>query len=109
MTDMIVINGTRYREADAKRLGLSATSGKTVTAQTENTGAPLLTTGTADPNGAPVAPDPAATDNNPVAVDRPAGNGSKADWTDFALANGKTEAELDGLTRDDIAALFPAS
>lgn len=37
---------------------------------------------------------------------KPAKSASKGDWTEYALANGKTEADLDGKTRDDIAAMF---
>ena len=39
---------------------------------------------------------------------KPAGNASLEDWTAYALANGHSEAELKGLKRDDVKALFEA-
>lgn len=36
----------------------------------------------------------------------PAGNASKDDWHAYALANGKTSADLDGLGQREIRALF---
>ena len=41
-------------------------------------------------------------------ADKPAGNASLEDWTAYALANGHSEAELKGLKRDDVKALFEA-
>ena len=60
---------------------------------------------------APVAPEPEApvVDGEPAdpeAAPAPAGNASKDDWYAFALANGKTSADLDGLGQRDIRALF---
>jgi len=49
-----------------------------------------------------VEPDPAV----PEADAAPAGNASKDDWYAYALANGKTSADLDGLGQRDIRALF---
>lgn len=40
------------------------------------------------------------------AVELPKMNSSKADWRVFAMANGKTVEDLEGLGRDEIAALF---
>jgi len=40
------------------------------------------------------------------AGEAPAGNASKDDWYAYALANGKTSADLDGLGQRDIRALF---
>lgn len=37
---------------------------------------------------------------------KPAGNASKEDWHAYALANGKTSADLDGLKQSEIRALF---
>jgi hypothetical protein len=37
---------------------------------------------------------------------KPAGNASKDDWHAYALANGKTSADLDGLGQREIRALF---
>lgn len=46
-------------------------------------------------------------DANPDAVpEAPPGNGSREAWADYALASGKTEEEVTGLTRDEIRALF---
>lgn len=36
----------------------------------------------------------------------PKGNASRDDWYDYALANGRTAEELDGLKQSDIRALF---
>ena len=38
--------------------------------------------------------------------EKPQGNASKADWVDYALAHGRSEADLKGLSRDDIRDLF---
>lgn len=45
--------------------------------------------------------------NADPAGERPSGNASKADWAEYALANGKTTEDLDGLGRDQIRDLFP--
>jgi len=37
---------------------------------------------------------------------KPAGNASRDDWYAYALANGKTGADLDGLKQGEIRALF---
>lgn len=37
----------------------------------------------------------------------PKRNASKSVWSAHALANGYTESDLEGMKRDDIAALFP--
>lgn len=37
---------------------------------------------------------------------RPKANGSLEAWQDYAKANGKTDADLDGLGRDDVRDLF---
>ena len=50
----------------------------------------------------PVVPAAAAT----ATVARPAGNGSKADWEEFALAQGIPAVALEGKSRDEIAAIF---
>lgn len=42
----------------------------------------------------------------PPADGKPAGNASKEDWHAYALANGKTSADLDGLKQGEIRALF---
>jgi len=63
---------------------------------------------------APVAPEPVVEPEpgdgeepvDPEAAPAPAGNASKDDWYAFALANGKTSADLDGLGQRDIRALF---
>lgn len=48
--------------------------------------------------------DPAADQGDEDAA--PAGNASKDDWYAYALAHGKTSADLDGLGQRDIRALF---
>lgn len=96
--EIVVVNNVRYRHDDARRLGLLA-DGKVVTAKSvqrnRTTKAPagLITS---------EARNPGSTD-----ASKPAKNAAKSNWTAYALANGKTEEELDGLTRDDIAGLFP--
>jgi hypothetical protein len=40
------------------------------------------------------------------AGDRPAGNASREVWVEFALAQGKTEDDLQGLKQTEIRALF---
>lgn len=56
-----------------------------------------------------VEPVPAPDGEEPVdpdAAPAPAGNASKDDWYAYALANGKTSADLDGLGQREIRALF---
>lgn len=43
---------------------------------------------------------------NPPADEKPAGNASLETWYAYALANGKTSADLDGLKQGEIRALF---
>lgn len=97
--DIVIINNVRYRHDDARRLGLIGEGGKVLTAKSVNradrtTQAPagLITS---------EARNPGSTD-----ATKPKKSASTDDWTAYALANGKTEADLDGLKRDDIAALF---
>lgn len=103
---MITFKGTRYRENDAKRLGIVA-DGKVVTARSvevqRTTNAPLagdqgpadglLTTetheGTTPPENGPQKPNKGA---------------SKADWVEYATAHGVADAE--SMKRNDIADLF---
>jgi len=96
--EMVIINNTRYRHDDARRLGLLV-DGKVVTAKS------------VERNRTTTAPAGLITSEarNPGSKDgaKPAKNAAKANWTAYALANGKTEEDLDGLTRDDIAGLFP--
>lgn len=107
MGDIIISKGVRYRAQDAKRLGLVA-DGKVVTKASEQVpppaappaGDPVVVT---DPAAPPAGDTAAATEPKP---ERPAGNGSKADWLAYAIASGVAEADLADKTRDDIAALF---
>lgn len=54
------------------------------------------------------APDeePDEGDEDPGEGEKPAGNASLDDWRAYALANGKSETDLDGLKRDEIRDLF---
>lgn len=52
------------------------------------------------------APEPETAPADPAATGAPAGNASKEDWYAYALANGKTSADLDGLGQREIRALF---
>lgn len=114
MAEMIVSGGVRYRTSDAKRLGLIA-DGKVLTAnstQHPGKGQRDAVVGT-PPEGAdvpegdtPAAPTEAQPTDPGATIERPLGNGSKADWTAYAVANGHAEEDLDGKTRDEIAALF---
>lgn len=47
-----------------------------------------------------------AQDSFDLSADKPAGNASTEDWHAYAIAQGKSEAELDGLKRDEIRDLF---
>lgn len=117
MGDMVIIGNARYRVEDATRLGL-VTKGTVVTARSVKsekvTTAPagLVTTETASV-AAPVVDkstsEESTGEKSTSEAERPqGGNATKAAWVEYALAHGKTEEELDGLKRDEIAALFPA-
>lgn len=58
-----------------------------------------------DAPAAPVEPDPTKDAPEP-ADEKPAGNASKDDWYAYALAHGKTSADLADLGQRDIRALF---
>lgn len=49
---------------------------------------------------------PKAVEPTPPADEKPAGNASTEAWHAYALANGKTSADLDGLKQGEIRALF---
>lgn len=111
--DIVIVRGVRYRAEDARRLGLTATDGKVVTRnsrqvpRTTDAPAGLITTKGANATGEKSTGANAQGGNSTSgAVDRPAGNATKADWIGYALANGHTAEDLEGLKRDDIAALF---
>jgi len=64
-----------------------------------------------DPQSAGQQTVPDGQQSTPASSDLPAGNASAEDWTAYALAHGKTEADLNGedgkpLGRDAIKALF---
>lgn len=40
--------------------------------------------------------------------DRPRGNASREKWSAYALTHGYTEAQIESLSRDEIAEKFPA-
>lgn len=48
----------------------------------------------------------AHTEQDTFEATAPAGNASKADWEAYALTQGRSNEELDGLTRDQIRDLF---
>lgn len=109
--EIIVINKTRYRYEDARRLGLLA-DGKAVTAKsverparTTQAAEGLITTGTANVDKSTGSEGDKSTEDKST-DGKPKKSASTDDWTAYALANGKTEEELDGLKRDEIAALF---
>ena len=113
MADMVIVGNVRYRYEDAKRLGLLPADGKVITAQSvdrtheRTTDAPANTAEhTAVVSTRQLNPTGDADGDKSTSVEKPTKSGTKADWTAYALANGKTEADLDGLKRDDIAALF---
>lgn len=53
---------------------------------------------------APAFPEPAVTPDDPATpvVEVPGGNASLVAWQDYARANGATDADLDGLGRDEV-------
>lgn len=55
-----------------------------------------------DPSGAGASAGSAVA----AELERPAGNAPKQAWIDFAIASGKTEAQIEGLTQPQIRALF---
>ena len=65
-------------------------------------------------NGTPAAPPSAslsvdehpAADGNAAPAVPPGGNAALVVWREFALASGATEADVDGLTRDELRERF---
>lgn len=97
---MIVVGGRRYREEDASRLGLLGPGGvKPIEGDK-----PEGKTPDADPGDEGKTSDAGTGED----AERPAKGAKKDEWVTYALANGKTEEELEGLTRDQIVELFPA-
>ena len=82
---MIVANGIRYRQQDARRLGLIK-DGKVITARSKNV-TPLTTA-------------------QPGQITIPKRNATKADWIVYAVTHGTKAADLEGMKRDEIADLF---
>jgi len=112
--DMVVVGNVRYRYEDARRLGLIS-DGKAITANSRNrnrtTEAPngLINRETAGSPSSPPAASQAQVDaDNQLPPARPAKSGSKAEWLKYALTQGKTAEELDGLTSDQIIEAVPA-
>lgn len=50
--------------------------------------------------------DEALAEPGPVVLERPAKSASKADWVAYAVQEGADQAEAEGKTRDELAALF---
>lgn len=50
--------------------------------------------------------EPAAPVDEDTELVEPAGNASKADWVDYAVAKGADPAEAEGCTRDDLRKSF---
>ena len=113
MVNMVEVNGARYREEDAKRLGLIA-SGKVITPNSvqvpRTTGSPEgaaghtapISTGSANANPGGTPPG----DENPDG--RPSKGAKTEEWVEYAKAQGKTDEELKDLKRGEIIELFPA-
>jgi len=66
------------------------------TGQADGGTEPATEGGTHSALGGPAAPSPT----------RPPGNASREDWADYAVANGHTEAGIEGMSRDEIRGLF---
>lgn len=96
---IIVSGGVRYRASVARRLGLIP-NGKVITARSK-----------AKPNPAkpPAAPVTTTTLNPTAQPERPNNGASKALWTEYALSQGITAEQLDGLKRDEIIELVDAT
>lgn len=115
--EMVLIGNARYRREDARRLGLLTENVTVLTVNSERTKehtapAGLITSEElhlGDKSTGDKSTGEESTGKTDAGDERPGKSGTKAAWTEYALANGKTEADLDGLKRDDIAALFPES
>lgn len=99
---MVIINNRRYRDEDARRLGL-VTDGKVVTARSrerspEGEGAGLVTSAA---QGAPEQPEQLEQ------PERPTNGASRELWAAYAVAQGADAEEVQGLGRDAIRSLFP--
>ena len=58
-------------------------------------------------NGAPSEDPEGSADGDPGgALEAPAGNASQVAWREFALASGASEADVEGLTRDELRERF---
>lgn len=113
MSEIVIIDGVRYRVEDAKRLGLG--TGKkapkfrrpdpttTAPAGVAGNGGILYAESANDeaPKG-----DAAADPADQGEADKPARNATKDQWVKYALAQGATAESLEGQTRDQIAETF---
>lgn len=98
---MIVVGGRRYREEDASRLGLLGPGGVTPVENDKPEG--KTSDEVVDGDGGHTPDADTGEDSK-----RPAKAAKKDEWVAYALANGKTEEELEDLSKDQIIELFPA-
>ena len=114
---MVVVGNDRYREEDARRLGLDG--GKTVTANTRVSRTSEAPAGLARTADADTSAEGDTADTNTGGDDTAVNTGSedgadgapaksapKGDWVDYALEHGKTAEDLEGKTKEQIIDLF---
>lgn len=88
MEKMVVIDGIRYKPADAARRGHKAVTPH----------APISF-------DAPVVED---VEDEDETLPEPSKGGSKTDWAAYATAQGATADQLDGMSRDELAETYGA-
>lgn len=104
MKRIIVSGGIRYRKEDAARLGLIA-DGKVVTRQSKRVPEVPAESAVSAISGAD-HPEELEGEEAESTEGMPPKSGTKDSWISYALDNGYSETDLEGLKRDEIAALF---
>lgn len=90
MNRMVIVDGIRYKPADAERLGHKAMA-------------------PAAPIGSFAKPAPLVEEEpEDEVVAEPSKSGAKSAWIDFAKSLGATDDQLDGMSRDELAETYGA-
>lgn len=99
---MVVVDGVRYKPEDAERLGLTQLAHKAMTPEQAAVHIP------AEDTVAPVGVVVDGDEDGGDAPAQPSKSGSRVAWVEFAKAQGASDDDLDGMSRDEIAGVYGA-